>query len=125
MVVVLECHLQIQPHELGHVPVRVRVLGTEHTADSVHLIFINKNTKFKYIMIIYNEGCDELGITLKSHPSQFKEPVKRAFTWGHTSNYCFETGDLHTSTNVLKAKLEHTPDHLTTYLFFLHFSLYI
>ena len=43
MIVELERHLQVQADKLGHVAMRVRVLGAEHTANREHL-----NDAFKY-----------------------------------------------------------------------------
>lgn len=43
VVVLLESHLQIESHKLGHVAVSERVLGTENTADLVNALEISAN----------------------------------------------------------------------------------
>lgn len=44
VVVLVDSHLEIETHELGHVSVRIRVLGTEDRGDLVHSLHITSDT---------------------------------------------------------------------------------
>lgn len=58
MVVVVEAHLKIETHELGHVAVSVGVLGTEHRSNLEHPLEVRAH----YHLLVELGGLSKAGL---------------------------------------------------------------